>query len=78
MELSESSKEETMDSFGEESELEEEAEPTTPPPEKKKKMETWASDQKKPASAFKTPVPQKRPTKTPKTGESSQKKQKKK
>ena len=59
----ESSKEKTGSS-GEELELEE-AEPATPPPKKKKGIETWSSNQKKHASAFKTPVAPKRPTKTP-------------
>ena len=66
-----SSEEETVDSFGEEPESEEEAELAIPPPMKKKKMEIQASDQKKPASAFKTPIPHKRPMKTPKIGENS-------
>ena len=76
LELSESLGKEMADSFGKKSELEEEAEPATLLP--KKKMETQASDWKKPAFAFKTPVPQKRPTKTSKKGDSPQKKQKKK
>ena len=63
--------EETVDSSGREPESENEAEPATPLPEKKKKMETRASDRKKTAFAFKTSVPKKRPTKTPKKGESS-------
>ena len=66
-----SSEEETVDSSSKELESEEEAEPATPPPEKKKKMETWASDWKKPTFVFKTLVPQKRPMKTFKKGESS-------
>ena len=69
---------EEVESSGQEPESEEEAKPTTPPPEKKKKTKTWASEQKKPASAFKTLVSQKRPIKTPKKGESSQKKLKRK
>ena len=61
-----------MESFGEELKSEEErAEPATPPPEKKKKSKTQASERKKPASIFKTPVSLKRPRKTPKKGESS-------
>ena len=55
---------------------EEEAEPATPPPEKKKKIKTWASKWKKSAPISKTPVSLKRPMKTPKKGESSQKKPK--
>ena len=39
---------------GEDPESEKEAKPATLPPEKKKKMETRASDQKTPASTFKT------------------------
>ena len=53
-------------------ELEEEgAEPAIPPLEKKKKLKTRASDRKKSAPIFKTPVSLKKPTKTPKKGESS-------
>ena len=84
MELSpESEEEETesseeVESFDEELESEEVAEPATPPPEKKMKIEARASEQKKLASAFKILVSQKRPTKTPKKGESSQKKPKRK
>ena len=63
-----------VESFGEDSKSEEEAKPATPPP--KKKMETRASDKKKPTSTFKTPASQKRLVKTPKKGESSQKKPK--
>ena len=68
-----------MESSGEEPELEEEgAELSTPPPEKKKKIETRAFDWKKPTTVFKTPVSIKRTTKTPRKGESSQKKPKRK
>ena len=77
-EEAESSEEETMNSSSGEPESEDEAEPATTLPEKKKKMETRASDWKKLASTFKTPVPQKRPTKTPKKEKSSQKKPKRK
>ena len=75
----ESSKElEEVESFGEEPESKEGAEPTTASLEKKKKIETWASEQKKPDSIFKTLVFLKRPMKTPKKEESSLKKLKKK
>ena len=75
----ESSEEEVVESSGEEPESEEEeAEPSTPSLEKKKKIETRASDWKKPAPVSKTLVSLKRPTKTLKKGESSQKKPKKK
>ena len=67
-----------VESSSEDPESKEEAELVTPPPEKKKKMETHASDRKKPTFAFKTPTSHKRLVKTPKKGESSQKKQKKK
>ena len=73
-EEAESSEEERVDNSSEEPESEEEAKPATPLLEKKKKMETRASDKKKPASAFKTLTSQKKPVKTPKKGESSQKK----
>ena len=61
--------EETGNSGGE-LESEEEAEPVIPPVEKKR-METWASDKKKPAFAFKISVPPKWPVKTSRKGESS-------
>ena len=70
--------EEEVENFGEELESEEEAELATPPPKKKKRIETRAFDWKKPTSTFKIPVSLSRPFKTPKKGESSQKKQKKK
>ena len=65
------SSEEEVESSGKEPEMEEEAKPAIPPPEKKKRIETRAFDRKKPAFAFKTPVSLKRPTNTPKKGESS-------
>ena len=57
----ESSEEEEVESSSEEPESKEEAEPATPLLEKKKKIKTQASKQKKPTSAFKTPVSLKRP-----------------
>ena len=71
----ESTAEETGSS-GEEQESEEEAKPMTLPAEKRRRMETQASDKKKPAFMFRTPVPLKQPVKTPRKGESSQKKAK--
>ena len=72
-EEAESEEEEEVESSSEEPESKE-AEPSTPPPEKRKKIEIQASNRKKPATVSKTPVSLKRPTKTSKKGESSQKK----
>ena len=52
----------------------EEEEPVTPPPVKRPRMGTCSTDQKKkPESSFKTPIASKRPSKSPRKGESSQK-----
>ena len=65
-------------SSSEEPKSEEEAELAIPAPEKKKKIKPRISVRKKSTPVFKTPVSLKRPTKTPKKGESSQKKLRKK
>ena len=74
----EESLEEEIESSGGEPESEDEAKPAITLPKYKKKIETRSSDQKKPTFAFKTLASQKRPTKTPRKGESFQKKPKRK
>ena len=65
----ESAAEDTRSSDGDQESEEEES--TTPPPKLKKRMDTRASDKKKHASGFKSPVAPKRPSKIPQKEESS-------
>lgn len=76
--ISEEAEESTEDSgsSGGGADTEEEPEPSTPRTEGKARVDTRSSDRKKPASAFKTPVTPKQPTRTPRKGESSLKKPK--